>query len=101
MLKEKYRFKLTPPEAQEIINELSLMYTNFGNTTNVNYQLPLTVLQEPFKRLGVSMMVRTTPHVRLTLKKSEALAFHSLFMIGIIRANFLTAAINHEIHKTL
>jgi hypothetical protein len=87
-------------EAQLLQDTLAYMYEMSGNTKEATLMLPLTVMQVVHKRL-VGSLAFPSETMKFHLKKTEALAFHNMYMSGIIKSNFVTACINKEIHCTL
>jgi len=100
MLKDRYPQKLSIQEANLLFDTISHTFQNYGNTKVVQLQLPLAVIEPFYKRLSGALLL-PNGKVRISLRKTEALAFHTLYMANIITSNFVTEPINTTIHKTL
>lgn len=75
-------------------------FERYGDTKETELMLPLAVIQPFYKRLSGALLL-PNGKVKVSLRKTEALAFHNLYMTGIIINCYLTAQINTEIHRTL
>ena len=100
MLKNRYAFKVFQVEANLLFMTLANTFVTYGRTKDTELQLPLAVL-EPFHKRLAGALIFPSNKMRVSLRKTEALAFHNLYMSGIIASNFTTEQINTEIHKTL
>lgn len=100
MLKNRYVFKVLQVEANLLFLTIGDTFSRYGATKDTELQLPLAVL-EPFHKRLAGALIFPTNKMKVSIRKTEALAFHNLYMSGIIASNFTTQQINTEIHKTL
>ena len=100
MLKDRYALKMQIMEANLLFDSIAKVYEHHGDTKILALMLPLAVIQPFYKRLSGAMLM-PSGKVKVSLRKAEALAFHNLYMNGIIRSNLITSEINTTIHKTI
>lgn len=100
MIKDRYPLKLEIVEAHMLFAAIGQVYERFGDTKTPALMLPLSVIQPFYKRLSGALLL-PNGKVKVSLRKTEALAYHNLYMSGIMINSILTAQINTEIHRTL
>lgn len=100
MLKEKYNYRLLFVEAQSLQTTFSKVFEIYGQTKEIRLMLPVSILKDVQKRL-IGSLSFPEEKIKFSLKRNEALAFHALYMSGVIDSTFVTQQINTEIHKTL
>lgn len=100
MLKERYKYKLRQLDVQLLSGAMDALFSNYGNTKDVELMLPIVVLKD-FKMRLAGQMVFEKESTPLFLKSTEALAFLSLYKCKIIESNLATTDMAHQIDRTL
>lgn len=100
MLKDKYKFKFTQGEAQELQKELNRMFFEASMEKDLQIMLPVSVLSEFHKRLSGALLFPRA-EIKIHLKRTEAIAFMFLYLTNYIEQTMETVQISHAIHTTL
>ncbi len=100
MLKSKYKFKLSEHQTLLLNSAVDLLYARYGNSKDLELQLPIVVLMD-FKMRLAAQMVFPKLQTPVYLKPAEAVAFMMLYRSGLICTNLTTSMIAHHIDRTI
>lgn len=100
MLKDKYRFVMSPAEARELHQQIQKTFLTCGNAKELELMLPLSCLMDFQKRLVGALLFPQTK-IKLYLKRPEALAFQILYLGNSIETTHETMQLAHSIDITL
>ncbi len=100
MLKDKYKFKFSQGEAQDLQQKLNKMFFEAAQEKDLQIMLPVSVLAEFHKRLTGALLFPKT-EIKIHLKRTEAIAFMFLYLTNYIEQTLETAQIAHAIDTTL
>lgn len=99
MLKKRYSHQLSSNEIHVLSLSIQQAFEKPAVTKEISVWLALAVLTKVLSRIMITFY--SPGLIKFSLNQSEALAFHLLYMKGIIPSNFITEQINTPIHKTL
>lgn len=100
MLRNKYRFKLTKEECWELYNTIQKAIIEYGHTKDTELMLPIAVLAEFQVRIHTKLIFPSS-HIKIFLRRTEALSFINLYKTNIIERTTETLQISHAIDTTI
>lgn len=100
MLRDKYRFKLTKEECWELYNTIQKAIATHGNTKDLELMLPIAVLADFQVRIHTKLIF-PAHQIKIFLRRTEALAFMTLYNTNIIETTTETLQISHAIDTTI